>query len=233
MASTAKSEPIQSICLIRECNQFQMAPPNLDATSSSDSAYAVLHGAESRQIERAHHAEIGATEMDKLVESEICKTRELTLNIKETEDVCSDDIDVMVPPDGGWGWVIVFASFMCNLVVDGIIFSYGTFLEGISAEFGVTRAQAALVGSMMSGFYLIVGPFASAIANKFGFRLVAVLGAVLGSAAFVVSSFATNVQFLCVTYGLIGGKFGSILTPADPDCLGFQALGLGSSMFLR
>ncbi|KAH0999259.1 hypothetical protein HUJ04_005378 [Dendroctonus ponderosae] len=143
----------------------------------------------SRHIEKAHDANIG---------------RELTLNIKETEDVCSDDIDVTVTPDGGWGWVIVFASFMCNLVVDGIIFSYGTFIKGIASELGVTRSEAAMVRSIMSGFYLIVGTFASAIANKFGFRLVAVVGALVGATAFVVSS-----------YGLIGGiGFGFIYVPS-------------------
>ena len=26
------------------------------------------------------------------------------------------------PPDGGWGWVICFASFMCNFIVDGIVY---------------------------------------------------------------------------------------------------------------
>ena len=27
--------------------------------------------------------------------------------------------DVPLPPDGGWGWVIVISSFMCNLILDG------------------------------------------------------------------------------------------------------------------
>ena len=30
-----------------------------------------------------------------------------------------DQEDVPLPPDGGWGWVIVISSFMCNLILDG------------------------------------------------------------------------------------------------------------------
>ena len=27
-----------------------------------------------------------------------------------------------VPPDGGYGWVIMIASFFCNVIVDGVCF---------------------------------------------------------------------------------------------------------------
>lgn len=116
------------------------------------------------------------------------------------------ETEVIVPPDGGWGWMVVFGSFACNMIVDGIIFSFGVFLPKISESFNVKTAQIALVGSLLSGFYLIVGPFASALANRFGFRTVAITGSVLGALAFVLSYFATNVEFLCVSYGIIGGK---------------------------
>ena len=26
-------------------------------------------------------------------------------------------MDLPTPPDGGWGWVICFASFMCNFIL--------------------------------------------------------------------------------------------------------------------
>lgn len=45
----------------------------------------------------------------------------------------------VVPPDGGWGWVIVVASFMCNVLVDGIIFSGGLLLKHIQTEFAVSN----------------------------------------------------------------------------------------------
>lgn len=115
------------------------------------------------------------------------------------------ETEVIVPPDGGWGWMVVLGSFACNMIVDGIIFSFGMFLPKIVESLQVNKGQVALVGSLLSGFYLIVGPFASALANRFGFRTVAITGSVLGALAFVLSYFANSVEFLCVSYGIIGG----------------------------
>ena len=32
------------------------------------------------------------------------------------------------PPDGGWGWVVCAASFLCNMILDGIAYSFGVLL---------------------------------------------------------------------------------------------------------
>ena len=76
---------------------------------------------------------------------------------QEEEDQVVVLTEMVVPPDGGWGWVIVFASFFCNLFIDGIIFSFGMFLNEIADAFQCTKAEVAIVGSLLTGFYLIVG----------------------------------------------------------------------------
>lgn len=122
---------------------------------------------------------------------------------------------MVVPPDGGWGWVVVAASFCCNMVVDGIIYSFGMFLGVISESFDESKAKVSLVGSLLSGFYLMEGPFVSALANRWGFRTVSIVGSILGSASFVISAFSTSVEFLYISYGIMGGiGFGLIYVPA-------------------
>lgn len=65
---------------------------------------------------------------------------------------------MVVPPDGGWGWVVVAASFMCNLVVDGIIFTFGMLQSYLIKEWpAVAESEVALVGSLQTGFYLMAG----------------------------------------------------------------------------
>lgn len=54
--------------------------------------------------------------------------------------------------------------------------------------------------------FIHAGPFASALANRYGFRMVTIGGAALAGVAFFASYFATNIQFLYITYGVIGGK---------------------------
>ncbi|CAH2084907.1 unnamed protein product [Euphydryas editha] len=111
----------------------------------------------------------------------------------------------VVPPDGGWGWVVVAASFMCNFVVDGIIFSGGMLLTPIQKEFNASDGQVAPVNSLLAGFYLLAGPFVSALANKYGFRVVTIVGSLISSAAFAISYFATSVEYLYLVYGVVGG----------------------------
>ncbi|XP_059622307.1 monocarboxylate transporter 3 [Phlebotomus argentipes] len=127
-------------------------------------------------------------------------------HLKESEDVQEvATAPVVVPPDGGWGWVVMMASFCCNIIVDGIIFSAGALLQPVKTEFGVTDAEVALVTSLLSGFYLMAGPFVSALANRWGFRPVTMMGATIAAVGFSTSYFAGNIVHLYITYGIIGG----------------------------
>ena len=65
--------------------------------------------------------------------------------------------DIPPPPDGGYGWVVVFASFMCNMIVDGIAYTFGKFHEPFAKHFGESLGTTAWVGSLLSGVYLSAG----------------------------------------------------------------------------
>ncbi|XP_046387673.1 uncharacterized protein LOC124157184 isoform X2 [Ischnura elegans] len=125
------------------------------------------------------------------------------------------------PPDGGYGWVIVFASFLCNMVVDGIAYTFGVFLGEFVTYFGEGKGKTAWVGSLLSGMYLSVGPIVSALTNKYGCRAVCISGSILGCLAFLLSTLSPNVTILMVTYGVMGGiGFGLIYLPAVV-CVGY------------
>lgn len=64
---------------------------------------------------------------------------------------------IVVPPDGGWGWLVVLTSFICNFTADGTMYTFGLFLDDISLSIGCTSTQIALANSLMTGFYYLSG----------------------------------------------------------------------------
>ena len=62
-----------------------------------------------------------------------------------------------VAPDGGWGWVVLFASFCSSVIVDGTCFSFGIFYTEFLIEFGEDKGKTAWVGSVLNGMYMIMG----------------------------------------------------------------------------
>lgn len=64
---------------------------------------------------------------------------------------------IVIPPDGGWGWVIVAMAFVCYFLIDGVMYTFGLFLNDVSQSFNVHPTEVALASSLMSGFYFVVG----------------------------------------------------------------------------
>ena len=65
--------------------------------------------------------------------------------------------DIPIPPDGGWGWMIVLSSFMCNLIVDGIAYTFGVFLPILTVYFGEGKGRVSMIGSVLAGVYFSCG----------------------------------------------------------------------------
>ena len=64
---------------------------------------------------------------------------------------------IPTPPDGGYGWVVVFASFMNHVIVDGIAFTFGVFYVEFLEYFKESKGKTSLVGSLLAGCYLLIG----------------------------------------------------------------------------
>lgn len=150
------------------------------------------------------------TEQGKMTENE-CK--QCTPAEKSTK-TC-DLYEQAAPPDGGWGWVIVFASFMIHVVTDGVVYSFGELFKEFLNEYKEGAGVTSLIPSILVGTTLCSGPIASSFVNKFGCRPVTIVGSVISAFCIVISVYASSVGMLIVTLGLgTGIGFGLIYLPA-------------------
>ena len=68
--------------------------------------------------------------------------------------------------DGGWGWLVVAACFLCNMVNDGIAYSFGIIMEPMRADLGVGVGSISLVGGVLAGTTMLTGPIAATFLNR-------------------------------------------------------------------
>uniref|UniRef100_A0A146M148 Monocarboxylate transporter 5 n=1 Tax=Lygus hesperus TaxID=30085 RepID=A0A146M148_LYGHE len=109
------------------------------------------------------------------------------------------------PPDGGWGWVIVFGSFMVHILADGLTYSWGIFQVALVKDFQCGEGPASWIISILVGVTLCSGPLTSALVNRYNCRTVTIAGALLASAGLAVSSLAQNLLTLYISVGLVTG----------------------------
>ena len=57
-----------------------------------------------------------------------------------------------------YGWLVVGASFLCNMVIDGMGYSFGVMLHPLMHEFHVGAGEVFFVGSILNGVVLLSAP---------------------------------------------------------------------------
>uniref|UniRef100_A0A1A8PY99 Monocarboxylate transporter 10 n=2 Tax=Nothobranchius rachovii TaxID=451742 RepID=A0A1A8PY99_9TELE len=111
-----------------------------------------------------------------------------------------------VPPEGGWGWLVVFAATWCNGSIFGIQNSFGilhVMLEKEHADQG--QFKVAWVGALAMGMIFFCSPVVSMFTDHFGCRKTAVSGAALAFIGLLSTSFANSLMLRYFTYGILFG----------------------------
>ncbi|KAF9983284.1 hypothetical protein BGZ75_005272 [Mortierella antarctica] len=126
-----------------------------------------------------------------------------------------------------YGWVIVAAAFFVQAVIVGTGNGYGIYQDRyIHHEYSTaTTFQLAWVGTLNVVGMELTGPITGQIADHFGYRICAFLGALVMCAALLATSFAKQVWQLYLFQGLMYG-FGASLSY-------FPSLSLPSQWFKR
>ncbi|XP_043517297.1 monocarboxylate transporter 13-like isoform X1 [Frieseomelitta varia] len=119
------------------------------------------------------------------------------------------------PPDGGWGCIVVLASFLIHVIADGVTYSFGVFYLELLYYFEEGKGATAWIASILVGVTLCSGPISSTFVNKFGCRAVTIAGSILASACLLASMWARNIITLYFSIGIgTGLGFGLIYLPA-------------------
>ncbi|XP_070540090.1 monocarboxylate transporter 13-like [Ptychodera flava] len=119
------------------------------------------------------------------------------------------------PPDGGWGWVVVVAAHLALLFSQGSLTGFGPFIIRLREYFECGAGEIAGVSGTALFVTLATGPISSALNSCFGCRAVVMAGGLVSTIGTVISSFATEISHLYVTYGVITGfGYGLVATPS-------------------
>jgi MFS family permease len=114
-----------------------------------------------------------------------------------------------------YGWIVVWAGFLCMLVIFGSAYSFAAFFESFAGEFSAQRADVALVFGLSGLLYFVLGAPAGAIADRVGPRTTCTAGMVALAAGLFAASYASSLTML---YLALGGGIGLgvalVYTPA-------------------
>ncbi|KAF8970248.1 hypothetical protein BGZ46_010555 [Entomortierella lignicola] len=123
------------------------------------------------------------------------------------------DIDDGAPPmDTSWyGYIIVLCSFIVYFIVFGTEHTFGVYQEYYTSPSadpflqGASSQQIAMIGTLATTFTYLLGAFSGRFADRAGFRISTVLGAVIMGGGMIGASFAKSLSTLYICQGVILG----------------------------
>ncbi|KAH8280490.1 hypothetical protein KR018_008594 [Drosophila ironensis] len=177
-------------------------------SGSGSTASAGLNTARSRCVRRAKERE--RTDRDRPVQK---RNRPLAKDRDSSTTTTESGGGNVEPPDGGYGWFIVFGAFSVQFWVAGLVKSYGVLYVEIMETFpSSTATVASWIPAILSALCLVLAPLSSALCQRFSCRAVVFVGGIFCAMGMILSYFATSLLHLLFTFGILTGIGGGLST---------------------
>lgn len=111
--------------------------------------------------------------------------------------------------DSPYAWSRLAASVGLSTIGGVGMWSIVVALPAVQAEFGVTRADAALPYTLAMIGFVFGGTMMGKLADRFGIIVPAMIGAISLASGYIATSFAPSLGAFAVIYGVLVGLFGS------------------------
>lgn len=100
---------------------------------------------------------------------------------------------------------LVVASGTLIMLMLGVAYVWGVYINPISENFGWTRTQASLPFSVFLLIYTVGMIWGGKLQDKYGPKIVCTIGVALFSVGYFLSGFTNSLFHILITYGVLGG----------------------------
>jgi OFA family oxalate/formate antiporter-like MFS transporter len=102
------------------------------------------------------------------------------------------------------GWIITSAALGINLLL-GLLYAWSVFKKALVTEWGWNDVTASLPFTVSAAIFAFMMIFAGRAQDKYGPRIIALLGGVLFGLGLLASGLATSPAAMIFTFGVMGG----------------------------
>ncbi|XP_069672117.1 monocarboxylate transporter 12 [Periplaneta americana] len=120
----------------------------------------------------------------------------------------------MEPPDGGWGWMVVLGVAITNMTNQSMVSVFGLLYGDLIISMGHGTTGAAVIMNLMSAVTNLSGFLIGPMIKQFSYRKAAVVGGILVASGVILTSGATYMWQMIITYSILAGLGLGLLNPA-------------------
>ncbi|XP_053600252.1 uncharacterized protein LOC128669438 [Plodia interpunctella] len=120
-----------------------------------------------------------------------------------------------IPPDGGWGWMIIFAAGFSNLSALPVLQQFGLLFRDKFERLGITSSETTTIINMNSALTSCVGLANGPVFKTFSYRKVSLTGATVVFISLMMTTFSYNFITYLVSFSIIYGAGYGISSSAN------------------
>ncbi|XP_047023268.1 uncharacterized protein LOC124632460 [Helicoverpa zea] len=135
------------------------------------------------------------------------KAKKLNTKLKKEGD--------FIPPDGGWGWMVVVAAGFSNLSALPILQQFGLLFRDKFTRLGISSSETTTIINMNSALTSCVGLANGPVFRTFTYRQVSLAGAIIVFISLILTTFSYNFLTYLISFSILYGAGYGISSSAN------------------